>query len=150
LPNSPEKIPFSFHRKIHHETTGQLIDVPSQENPDAKFHLIQTTLPNFIGDREYIVPKGGKSVSEIAKNFALKDVVLSSYNGVSLDHRFEGDESIKIPGKGYQLGQAWFFMDQEAFDSLLVRGYFMENLDPQFFEKIYATTWGKVYKFKSN
>ena len=150
LPNSPEKIPFSFHRKIHHETTGQLIDVPSQENPDAKFHLIQTTLPNFIGDREYIVPKGGKSVSEIAKNFALKDVVLSSYNGVSLDHRFEGDESIKIPGKGYQLGQAWFFMDQEAFDSLLVRGYFMENLDPQLFEKIYATTWGKVYKFKSN
>lgn len=150
LPNSQEKIPFSFHRKIHHETTGQLIDVPSQENPDAKFHLVQTTLPNFIGDREYIIPNGGESLIEIAKNFGVKSLVLSSYNGVSLEHKFQEGESIKIPGKGYQLGQAWFFMDQEAFDSVLVRGYFMENLDPKFFEKIYATTWGKVYKFKSN
>ena len=103
-----------------------------------------------MGDRDYIVPKGGKTLGEIAKNFALKEALLSSYSGFSKDHNFEQGDKLQIPGKGYQLGQAWFFMDQEAFDSLLVQGYFMENLDPNFFEKVYCTSWGKVYKILSN
>jgi len=150
LPNAGEALPFSFHRKLHHEKTGELIEIPSQKNPNARFHLIQTTIPTFLGDRDYIVPKGGKTLGEIAKNFALKEALLSSYSGFSKDHNFEQGDKLQIPGKGYQLGQAWFFMDQEAFDSLLVQGYFMENLDPNFFEKVYCTSWGKVYKILSN
>ena len=150
LPNSVDSIPFSFHRKLHHETTGELIEIPSQVNPKARFHLIQTTIPTFLGDRDYTVPKAGMTVEGIAKKFGLKDTVLSSYNGFPIGHKFKEGEEVQIPGKGYQLGQAWFFMDQEAFDSVLVRGYFMENLDPNFFEKIYCTTWGKVYKILSN
>jgi len=150
LPNSVDGIPFSFHRKLHHETTGELIEIPSQVNPKARFHLIQTTIPTFLGDRDYTVPKAGMTVEGIAKKFGLKDTVLSSYNGFPIGHKFKEGEEVQIPGKGYQLGQAWFFMDQEAFDSVLVRGYFMENLDPNFFEKIYCTTWGKVYKILSN
>jgi undecaprenyl-diphosphooligosaccharide--protein glycosyltransferase len=146
IPNSNGPIPFSFHRKMHNEATGKLTDIPSQENPDARFHLIQTNIPSFLGDREYIVPKGGKTISEIAKIFSIPVRALASYERKSKSNFLDEGESIQIPGMGYRLGQAWFFMDQEAFDSLLVRGYFMENLDPSMFEKVYCTTWGKVYK----
>jgi len=150
LPNAGESLPFSFHRKLHHEKTGELMEIPSQENPNARFHLIQTTIPTFLGDRDYTVPKGGKTLGEIAQNFGLKEALLSSYSGFPKDHKFEQGDELQIPGKGYQFGQAWFFMDQEAFESLLVQGFFMENLDPNFFEKVYCTSWGKVYKILSN
>jgi hypothetical protein len=150
LPNSAELIPFSFHRKIHHETTGKLIDSPSKENSKARFHLIQTTIPTFVGDRDYTVPVGGKTIKEIAQSFGMKETVLASYSGFSVTQILDGGEKIVIPGLGYRMGQAWFFMDQEAFDSLLVRGYFMEDLDPDLFEKVYCTTWGKVYKIIAN
>ena len=53
LPNSPTPIPFSFHRKLHDPKTAKLMDVPSIEKKGARFHLIQTTLPYFSGDRNY-------------------------------------------------------------------------------------------------
>ena len=150
LPNSSELIPFSFHRKIHHETTGKLIDSPSKHNSESRFHLIQTTIPTFVGDRDYTVPSGGKTIKEIAQSFGMKEAALASYLGFPVTHKLEGGNKIIIPGLGYRMGQAWFFMDQEAFDSLLVRGYFMEDLDPDLFEKVYCTTWGKVYKIIAN
>ena len=150
LPNSSELIPFSFHRKIHHETTGKLIDSPSKHNSESRFHLIQTTIPTFVGDRDYTVPSGGKTIKEIAQSFGIKETALASHSGFPVTHKLAGGEKIIIPGLGYRMGQAWFFMDQEAFDSLLVRGYFMEDLDPDLFEKVYCTTWGKVYKIIAN
>ena len=112
--------------------------------------MIQTTIPTFVGDRDYTVPAGGKTIKEIAQSFGMKETVLASYSGFSVTQILDGGEKIVIPGLGYRMGQAWFFMDQEAFDSLLVRGYFMEDLDPDLFEKVYCTTWGKVYKIIAN
>jgi hypothetical protein len=147
LPNSSTPIPFSFHRKIHDPSTAKLINTPSMEKDGAKFHLIQTTIPFFSSDRDFDVPSGGKSLSEIATSYRLSPKIIASYNDLEENVNLEPGEKLVIPGAGYQLGQAWFFMDDEAFKSLLVQGYFMENLDPMYFEKVFANAWGKVYKF---
>ena len=102
----------------------------------------------LAGDRDYTVPDGGKSMSEIAKIHRLSLSAVASYNSLEENTNFVGGEKIQIPGMGYQIGQAWFFMDDEAFNSLLVQGYFMENLDNNYFEKVFSNAWGKVYKFK--
>jgi undecaprenyl-diphosphooligosaccharide--protein glycosyltransferase len=147
LPNSSTPIPFSFHRRIHDPGTAKLINTPSVEKAGAKFHLIQTTIPFFSSDRDFDVPSGGKSLSEIATSYRLNPKVIASYNNLEENVNLESGEKLVIPGAGYQLGQAWFFMDDEAFKSLLVQGYFMENLDPMYFEKVFSNAWGKVYKF---
>jgi len=147
LPNSPTPIPFSFHRKLHDPNTAKLMEVPSIEKKDARFHLIQTTLPYFSGDRNYKVPESGSELSEIAKIHRLPNYALSSYNDIDESATLDAGDDLVIPGLGYQLGQAWFFMDDEAFQSVLVQGYFMENLNDQYFEKVFSNAWGKVYKF---
>ena len=147
LPNSPTPIPFSFHRKLHDPKTAKLMDVPSIQKDGARFHLIQTTLPYFSGDRNYKVPKNNSKISEIATIHRLPPSALSSYNGIDDSMPLDAGDDLVIPGLGYQLGQAWFFMDDEAFQSVLVQGYFMENLNDQYFEKVFSNAWGKVYKF---
>ena len=148
LPNSTTPIPFSFHRQIHDPKTARLIESPSIEKQNAKFHLIQTTLPFFSGDRNYAVSNGPKSLSDIANLHRVPSQALATYNSREESAVIKAGESIIVPGLGYQIGQAWFFMDDEAFNSLLVQGYFMENLDQTYFDKVYATAWGKIYKFK--
>jgi hypothetical protein len=66
--------------------------------------------------------------------------------GEDKEHGYSTGEVISIPDKGYGLTQAWFFMDDEAFRSLLVQGFLMEELDPSIFEKVTSSAWGKVYK----
>jgi undecaprenyl-diphosphooligosaccharide--protein glycosyltransferase len=148
LPNSATPIPFSFHRKLHNPSTAELIQAPSIDKEGAQFHLIQTTLPFFSGDRDYKVPEGGKALTDIAHTYRIPVSALANYNNLDKKDQFSGGENLTIPGMGYQLGQAWFFMDNEAFESLLVQGYFMESLDEQYFEKVFSNAWGKVYKFR--
>ena len=109
----------------------------------ARFHLIQTSIPYFSGDRDYVVQDGVKMLSEVAKIHRLEVPAIASYNSMSENANLNSGDVVKIPGMGYQIGQAWFFMDDEAFNSLLVQGYFMEDLDNQYFEKSFFECLGK-------
>jgi len=37
-------------------------------------------------------------------------------------------------------------MDDKAFNSLLIQGFLMEDLDPSLYQKVVSSPWGKVYK----
>ena len=65
---------------------------------------------------------------KLQKTHRIPLAAVASYNSLEENANIKGGKKIKIPGMGYQIGQAWFFMDDEAFNSLLVQGYFMENL----------------------
>ncbi len=149
LPGGSEPIEISFHRQMHDAQNARLLAYPPKIIDGAKFHLIQTTLPYYAGDRRHVVSRGMQSLDEIARSFGVPVQALAHYNGMDASASLEPDEEITVPGTGYRLGQSWFFMDQEAFDSVLVQGFFMEALDESLFEKIYATAWGKVYKLKN-
>jgi hypothetical protein len=94
----------------------------------------------------HVVPTDSQSLSEIAGIYKMEPGALSSYLGKDEGYEFSKGARITIPGKGYDLIQAWFFMDDEAFRSLLVQGFLMEELDPSIFEKVTSSAWGKVYK----
>ena len=146
LSNSKDPVPFSFHRRLHDQSTGRMTKLPSVISESARFHLIQTNLPSFRGQRLHKVQTATQSLSEIATQYGIESGALSSYLGKSADHPFSKGASVTIPSKGYDLFQAWFFMDDEAFRSLLVQGFLMEELDPSLFEKVTSSAWGKVYK----
>ena len=146
LSNSKDPVPFSFHRRLHDKSTGKMNKLPSVISESARFHLIQTNLPSFRGQRVHEVQTASQSLSEIASQYRVEPRALSSYLGKPEDHQFSKGQRITIPGKGYDLFQAWFFMDDEAFRSLLVQGFLMEELDPSLFEKVTSSAWGKVYK----
>ena len=146
IPGSSQPIPFSFHRRLHDPQTGKINKLPSKEATEARYHLIQSNLPIFIGGRTYEVPEGGKSLSQISALVGLPAEQLSAEFGKDIGFNFEQGEKLEIPAKGYEMTRAWFFMDDEAFKSVLVQGFLMEDLPNEIFEKVYSTAWGKVYK----
>ena len=103
-------------------------------------------MPIFAGGRSYTVPSGGQSVSQIAVSNGLPSDMLAQHMNKDPDYSLEAGEVVEIPARGYKKSQAWFFMDQEVFDSVLIQGYLMEELPPELFQKVYSTPWGKVYK----
>jgi len=146
LSGSKQPVPFSFHRRMHDGQTGKMTKFPSVVSKNARYHLIQTNLPAFRGQHTHVVPTASQSLSDIAGIYKMDPSALSSYLGKDEGHEFSKGARITIPGKGYDLIQAWFFMDDEAFRSLLVQGFLMEELDPSLFEKVTSSAWGKVYK----
>jgi translation elongation factor P/translation initiation factor 5A len=72
--------------------------------------------------------------------------MLAHHLDTNADELVSGGQIVEIPARGYQMSQAWFFMDQEVFESILVQGFLMEELASDLFEKVYSTPWGKVYK----
>jgi len=145
IPGMNEPVPFSFHRSIH-QSDGKMVKIPSKSVPDSRFHLIQTNLPVFLGGRTYQVPEGGQSIEEVARANGISTNSLVSSIGEDKSFQFDEFEKVEIPAKGYELRPASFFMDNEVFNSVLVQGFLMENLDPNYFQQIFASPWGKVYK----
>jgi hypothetical protein len=98
----------------------------------------------------YTVPATGKNIKQIAQLYGFPVSVLSHHLKVEEDHFFEEGTAVEIPSRGYQMSQAWFFMDNEAFESVLIQGFLMEELPEESFEKIFSSPWGKVYKIKKS
>ena len=146
IPGSKEPVPFNYHRSIY-QPNGTMFQVPSKSTPGARFHLVQTNLPVFLGGRSYEIPEGGKTLNEVAKLHGVNPETLIVTTGKEKSHVFGEFEKIEIPAKGYELRPATFFMDEEVFNSILIQGFLMENLDPKYFEKVFCSSWGKVYKF---
>ena len=149
IPGVKDPVPFAFHRRMHDEKTGKLIKIPSQQKGTPQFHLIQTNLPIFAGGRSYTVPEGGKSISQIAKLNGISPAMLAYHLNSDSENVRKSGEIIEIPARGYTMTQAWFFMDQEVFESLLVQGFLMEDLNETLFETIFTSPWGKIYKIKN-
>jgi dolichyl-diphosphooligosaccharide--protein glycosyltransferase/undecaprenyl-diphosphooligosaccharide--protein glycosyltransferase len=145
IPGVEQAVSFNFHR-LTNKPDGSLVKIPTKKLPNARFHLVQANLPVFLSDRSYEIPQGGKSLLDVAKLHGLAPSALASETGKDLDHKFKEFTELIIPAKGYELRPAFFFMDDEVFSSTLVQGFLMENLDPAFFEKIFTSPWGKVYK----
>ena len=118
VPGVNEPVPFAFHRRMHDEKTGKLIKIPSQKKDSPQFHLIQTNLPIFAGGRSYRVPKGGKTIAQVAQANGVKPAMLAHYLSAKTSDMLDADQVVEIPARGYQMSQAWFFMDQEVFESI--------------------------------
>ncbi len=145
IPGVNEPVPFNFHRSLH-QADGKMIKQASPNIPDVRFHLVQTNLPVFLGGRTFEIPKDGMQLEEVAKIHGLNPQSLIVSTGFPMAHRFEEFEKLEIPAKGYELRPAFFFIDNEVFNSILIQGFLMENLDPKYFELVFASPWGKVFK----
>ena len=144
IPGIKDPVPFNFHRSLY--KNGKMLRQPSRKIPEARFHLVQTNLPVFLGGRTYEIPKGGMKLEEVAKIHGLKPQSLLASTKHSKGHQFDEYEKLEIPAKGYELRPAFFFIDDEIFNSVLIQGFLMENLDPKYFQLVFASPWGKVFK----
>jgi hypothetical protein len=144
IPGVKDLVPFNFHRSLYQG--GKMVRQPSRNIPNARFHLVQTNLPVFLGGRTFEIPKDGMQLEEVAKMHGLNPQSLIVSTGYSTGHHFDEFEKLEIPAKGYEMRTAFFFIDDEVFNSVLIQGFLMENLDPKYFELVFASPWGKVFK----
>ena len=116
----------------------QIIPMPSQSTPGAKYHLIQSNLPVFIGGSSYLVRKVWKDNFSNCHLLWNGTGIIASVLDRELNFIFEEGGRVEIPAKGYKMNQAWFFMDEDAFKSTLIQGFLMEELPNNLFEKVYS------------
>ena len=79
MPNVKDPLPFAFHRRLHDKQTGKMAKIASAGAKDSKFHIIQTNLPRFIGQRTHVVSEDSQSLSAIALSYGLEPSVLSKF-----------------------------------------------------------------------
>ncbi len=145
IPGVKDPVPFNFHSSFY-QPDGKMNRKPSIQVPNARFHLLQTSIPVFLGGRTYEIPKGGMELKRIAELQGLNPQSLMVSTGKGKTHKFDEFEKIEIPAKGYELRPAFFFVDEEVFNSVLIQGFFMENLDSDYFQLVFSSAWGKVFK----
>ena len=126
--------------------------IKQDEHEDEEHQYRTGDRINLPSGQTHVVPAIKQSLVEVADILKgrttppMTPEILSAYLGEDKEHEYSTGDVINIPDKGYGIGNAWFFMDNEAFRSLLVQGFLMEELDPSIFEKVTSSAWGKVYK----
>ena len=136
IPGSEGNVPFA-HRKLLDPKSGKMIKLPSQQKVLPSFTFSRRVCPALRLDG-YTVPAGGQTVPQIAASNRLPSIMLEQHLGKGPEDRVDENSRVEIPAKGYEMTRAWFFMDQEAFESL-VQGFLMENLDENYFKSLFQS-----------
>ena len=145
IPGLKDPVKFSYYQSIH-DASGNLLKVPPKIVEGARYHLIRSNLPAFLGGRSYKVPKADMTIKQIAAANGVNPAILAATTSLDVNSTLDEGQTIEIPSRGYRVIPAWFFMEDEIFRSLLVQGFLMENRDPKLFQPVYRSPWGKVYR----
>jgi hypothetical protein len=88
---------------------GKIVKLPSQTSPNSRFHLIQTSIPVFVGGRTYEIPQGGKSLLEVAQANGLPVHHLISSTGKEKSYQFTAGEKLEIRQRGMNSARLFSF-----------------------------------------
>ena len=137
---------YSHYSCLHDTSTGKLNVRTIRESPRASFHYVESNQP-------FLVPKtvrkgdGVRTVRQWAAYHGVSPQALAQLSGRKLEDVPTKEEELEIPST-YRFGNISFFMDDETFRSVLVQGFFFENLDPTLYEPVHLSAWGKIYRIK--
>lgn len=137
---------YSRYSCLHDPSTGRLTVRPIRVSPRAGYHLIESNQP-FLTGKAIIPGDGVRTVRQMAVYYGVPPRALAQLCERNPEDVVPEGEEVVIP-QTYRFGSTSFFMDDEAFNSVLVQGYFFEKLDSAFFEPVHLSAWGKVYRIK--